>query len=68
LNPTFSGRIEAVTHSGRVRASLFGGSVPVYSDRLDVNVGGTSAAHVWVASAEGNIDVVGRRDGEEEGR
>jgi len=67
LNPAFSGRVEAVTRAGRVSTSRLGGAVPVHIDRLDVNVGGTSAAHVWAASVDGDIDVVGRREGEEEG-
>jgi hypothetical protein len=55
LDPTFAGRLEAVTRAGKVGA-------PGPSDRLDVQVGSSGAGYVRVVNVEGDIRVLGARD------
>ena len=57
LDSTFSGRLEAVTHAGRVHAALPRPCPGSGVERLDVQVGGSGTAHVWMASAAGDIYV-----------
>lgn len=61
LRPAFAGRLEAFARTGHVHVALSGADTRVPGNQLDVQVGGSSAAHVWVASAEGDINISGTR-------
>ncbi len=63
LKPAFAGRIEAFARAGHVHTALSGADRRELGNRLDVHVGGSSAAHVWVASAEGDIRIDGTPEG-----
>lgn len=61
LDPAFSGRLEALTHAGQVRAGILGTDVGMPVDRIDVQMGGSKAAHVRMVSMEGDITVTHTR-------
>jgi hypothetical protein len=62
LDSTFTGRLEATTRTGQVRAALSGGRTLSSGNHFDVQVGGASGARVRVVSTEGDIRVSGAQD------